>query len=125
MSKPLLFLLAVLATWDGRLARRPFTARARARAEVARLPRVTTVVSPYATHGQAIFARRDDRLATVNFDEKANVLPSRRSGRRSRPPGRELAVRAVPRRGHSARMNVTRVSRYPFTNVEGSPTSRR
>ena len=44
-------------------------------AEVARLPHVASVVSPYATHGQAISRDRTTAFATVNFDEKANVLP--------------------------------------------------
>ncbi len=44
-------------------------------AEVAQLPHVASVVSPYATHGQAISRDRTIAFATVNFDEKANVLP--------------------------------------------------
>ena len=44
-------------------------------AEVGRLPHVASVVSPYATHGQAISRDGSIAFATVNFDEKANVLP--------------------------------------------------
>jgi putative drug exporter of the RND superfamily len=44
-------------------------------AEVERLPHVASVVSPYATHGQAISRNGTIAFATVNFDEKANVLP--------------------------------------------------
>jgi RND superfamily putative drug exporter len=44
-------------------------------AEIARLPHVASVVSPYATHGQAISRDGTIAFATVNFDEKANVLP--------------------------------------------------
>jgi putative drug exporter of the RND superfamily len=43
--------------------------------EVARLPHVASVISPYATHGQAISRSRTIAFATVNFDQKANVLP--------------------------------------------------
>ncbi len=44
-------------------------------ARVARLPHVASVISPYATAGQAISRSRSIAFATVNFDEKANVLP--------------------------------------------------
>ncbi len=46
-------------------------------AEVAHLPHVSTVVSPYAqaSGGKAISANRQIAFATVVFDEKANVLP--------------------------------------------------
>jgi RND superfamily putative drug exporter len=44
-------------------------------ARVARLPHVASVVSPYGTRGQAI--SKDGRIgfATVNFDQRAGVLP--------------------------------------------------
>ncbi len=47
-------------------------------AEVARLPHVTGVVSPYATAkaGQAISENGQIAFATVLFDEKANELPT-------------------------------------------------
>jgi putative drug exporter of the RND superfamily len=45
-------------------------------AEVARLPHVASVVSPYATPGQAISRDGTIAFATVNFDEKANALPT-------------------------------------------------
>jgi RND superfamily putative drug exporter len=46
-------------------------------AEVAHLPHVSTVVSPYAeaSGGKAISANRQIAFATVVFDEKANLLP--------------------------------------------------
>jgi len=46
-------------------------------AKVARLPHVSSVVSPYAgpAAGRAISANRRIAFATVVFDEKANVLP--------------------------------------------------
>ncbi len=46
-------------------------------AEVAHLPHVSTVVSPYteASAGKAISANRQIAFATVVFDEKANLLP--------------------------------------------------
>ncbi len=46
-------------------------------AEVAHLPHVSTVMSPYAeaSAGKAISANRRIAFATVVFDEKANVLP--------------------------------------------------
>jgi RND superfamily putative drug exporter len=46
-------------------------------AEVARLPHVTTVISPYtgASAGKAISANGKIAFATVVFDEKANLLP--------------------------------------------------
>ncbi len=46
-------------------------------AEVAKLPHVSTVVSPYAeaSGGKAISANHQIAFATVVFDEKANVLP--------------------------------------------------
>jgi putative drug exporter of the RND superfamily len=46
-------------------------------AEVAKLPHVTSVVSPYAsaTSGKAISADAKIAFATVVFDEKANILP--------------------------------------------------
>jgi RND superfamily putative drug exporter len=43
--------------------------------DVAQLPHVASVVSPFATHGQAISRDRTIAFATVNFDEKANALP--------------------------------------------------
>ena len=46
-------------------------------AEVARLPHVSAVISPYAgaAAGRAISANRKIAFATVVFDEKANLLP--------------------------------------------------
>jgi RND superfamily putative drug exporter len=46
-------------------------------AEVAHLPHVSTVISPYeqASAGKAISANRQIAFATVVFDEKANLLP--------------------------------------------------
>ena len=46
-------------------------------AEVARLPHVTTVISPYAgaSAGKAVSADGKIAFATVVFDEKANLLP--------------------------------------------------
>jgi putative drug exporter of the RND superfamily len=46
-------------------------------ARVARLPHVSSVISPYAgpAAGRAISANRKIAFATVVFDEKANVLP--------------------------------------------------
>src|ERR1019366_8375360 len=46
-------------------------------AEVAKLPHVTTVISPYAgaAAGKSISANRKIAFATVVFDEKANLLP--------------------------------------------------
>ncbi len=46
-------------------------------AEVARLPHVSAVISPYAgaAAGRAISADRKIAFATVVFDEKANLLP--------------------------------------------------
>jgi putative drug exporter of the RND superfamily len=46
-------------------------------AEVAHLPHVSSVVSPYAeaSAGKAISANRQIAFATVVFDEKANLLP--------------------------------------------------
>jgi RND superfamily putative drug exporter len=46
-------------------------------AEVARLPHVSTVISPYAqaSAGKAISADHQIAFATVVFDEKANLLP--------------------------------------------------
>ncbi len=46
-------------------------------AEVARLPHVATVISPYAeaSAGKAISANHQIAFATVVFDEKANLLP--------------------------------------------------
>jgi RND superfamily putative drug exporter len=46
-------------------------------AAVAKLPHVTTVISPYAgaTSGKAISANGQIAFATVVFDEKANLLP--------------------------------------------------
>jgi putative drug exporter of the RND superfamily len=46
-------------------------------AEVAKLPHVSAVISPYAgpSAGKAISANRQIAFATVVFDEKANLLP--------------------------------------------------
>jgi RND superfamily putative drug exporter len=44
-------------------------------AKVALLPHVASVISPYATHGQAISRDGTIGFATVNFDRHANVLP--------------------------------------------------
>ncbi len=45
-------------------------------AQVARLPHVTSVISPYAdAAGTSISANRQIAFATVVFDEKANLLP--------------------------------------------------
>ncbi len=46
-------------------------------AEVAKLPHVSTVISPYAgpSAGKAISANHQIAFATVVFDEKANLLP--------------------------------------------------
>ncbi len=44
-------------------------------ARVARLPHVTSVVSPYAAGQQAISRDGTIGFATVNFDERANALP--------------------------------------------------
>src|ERR1700683_2808595 len=44
-------------------------------AQVAKLPHVTSVISPYAGSGKAISANRRIAFATVVFDEKANLLP--------------------------------------------------
>jgi RND superfamily putative drug exporter len=44
-------------------------------AQVAGLPHVTSVISPYAGSGKAISANRRIAFATVVFDEKANLLP--------------------------------------------------
>src|SRR5450756_2317591 len=46
-------------------------------AEVAKLPHVATVISPYtgASAGRAISASGKIAFATVVFDEKANLLP--------------------------------------------------
>ena len=44
-------------------------------AAVARLPHVTSVISPYAGAGKAISANGQIAFATVVFDEKANLLP--------------------------------------------------
>jgi RND superfamily putative drug exporter len=50
---------------------------ARMLAEVARLPHVTAVISPYAgaSSGRAVSANGRIAFATVVFDEKANLLP--------------------------------------------------
>jgi RND superfamily putative drug exporter len=46
-------------------------------AQVARLPHVTSVISPYADGaGKSISANRQIAFATVVFDEKANLLPT-------------------------------------------------
>jgi putative drug exporter of the RND superfamily len=47
-------------------------------AQVAKLPHVTSVVSPYtgASGGRSISANRKIAFATVVFDEKANLLPT-------------------------------------------------
>ena len=47
-------------------------------AEVAKLPHVSEVISPYAgpSAGKAISANRQIAFATVVFDEKANLLPT-------------------------------------------------
>jgi len=44
-------------------------------AQVAKLPHVTSVISPYVGSGKAISANRQIAFATVVFDEKANLLP--------------------------------------------------
>jgi putative drug exporter of the RND superfamily len=45
-------------------------------AQIARLPHVTGVVSPYSTAGaRAVSRDRKIAFATVNFDQRANVLP--------------------------------------------------
>ncbi len=45
--------------------------------QVDRLPHVVSVISPYATHGQAISRDGTIGFATVVFDEYANALPGR------------------------------------------------
>ena len=66
----------VFAGSHGRLTAPATRARIeRSLAKVARLPHVASVVSPYATHGQAISRDGTIAFATVDFDEKANVLP--------------------------------------------------
>jgi RND superfamily putative drug exporter len=44
-------------------------------AQVAKLPHVSSVISPYADSGKAISANGKIAFATVVFDEKANLLP--------------------------------------------------
>jgi putative drug exporter of the RND superfamily len=44
-------------------------------AQVAKLPHVSSVISPYADAGKAISANGKIAFATVVFDEKANLLP--------------------------------------------------
>jgi RND superfamily putative drug exporter len=66
----------VFHTRSGTLANPAVRARVQAvLARVARLPHVDSVVSPYATRGQAISRDGTIGFATVSFDQKANVLP--------------------------------------------------
>ena len=67
----------VLATRQGTLSQAPVRARVTAMlAQVATLPHVTGVVSPYSPKGaHAISANGTVAFATVTFDERANVIP--------------------------------------------------
>jgi putative drug exporter of the RND superfamily len=62
-------------------------------AQVAKLPHVTSVVSPYAGSGKAISANHKIAFATVVFDEKANLLP------KSAPQRAVSTARAAARPG--------------------------
>jgi RND superfamily putative drug exporter len=62
-------------------------------AEVAKLPHVTSVISPYAGDGKAISANNRIAFATVVFDQKANLLP------KSAPEGVVRTARAAARGG--------------------------
>ena len=66
----------VLHTRSGKLSDPSTRARVEAMlAKVARLPHVSSVVSPYATHGQAISRDGTIGFATVNFNQTAFALP--------------------------------------------------
>ena len=79
-------------------------------AEVAKLPHVSAVISPYAgpSAGKAISANHQIAFATVVFDEKANLLPvsARRtrgqSGSGGAPPGPRGGAGRAGDRGHPA-----------------------
>ena len=65
-------------------------------ARVARLPHVTSVVSPYAAGQHAISRDGTIGFATVNFDERANALPER--GGRPRDLDRRIGALGDARR---------------------------
>ncbi len=80
-------------------------------ARVARLPHVTSVASPYAPGGHTISRDGTIGFATVNFDQRADVLPkaavkgsSRRPSPRARRPSRSSSAAkrsSRPSRPHS------------------------
>ncbi len=67
----------VFHTPAGTVTAAPVRARIRhVLAEVARLPDVASVVSPYATHGQAISRDGTIAFATLSFDRHSSALPT-------------------------------------------------
>ena len=87
-------------------------------AEVAKLPHVTAVISPYAgaAAGKSISANGKIAFATVVFDEKANLLPKSAPERvvrsHARPGGRACRWSSADRR-----------SRLPSRRASASPRS--